>query len=368
MEKIKNLFINRKLELKKLTNGLKAGDDFILVAPRRFGKTALALKVLDEIRQSDEYIIIDIDLMSYASGSIRSVAECIIEKSLNALGFYGKIRRLWRNLDFSFNLKIKYNELEIEPLLNMVVDGDEWALLEDALNLPEKIAIKEKKHVIVFYDEFGELGALGDRIIKLFRSVIQRHSHVSYLFSGSQETVMNKIFANKAGAFYRFGELIYLKELDKKDIFNYIVETYPDMTPTHGGLKDITIIEAVLNGLNGHPYYTAQAIKFFRSNPICTMEEFAIFLKDDLLERERPLLEQQLINMGKKQHAIDVLRVLSLELNPYEELKTLSPQKIYTVLRYLEDSGYVFKQSRGIYGVVDPLLKMLLINVERFRG
>lgn len=240
------------------------------------------------------------------------------------------------------------------------------ATIRRSFEFTEKIATKYKKHVIVFYDEFGELSHLGDRVIKLFRSVIQRHKQVSYLFAGSQETVMNEIFLDKSGAFYRFGELIYLKELNKKDLYQYIVETYPDVTTSKGGLGDITIVDMLIDGLNGHPYYTAQAIKHLKRNPSCSFEEFAMFIKEELLERERGYLEQQLINISNKQHAIDVLRILSLNLNPYDELVNIGNGQIYKILRYLETSGYIHKQSRGKYKVVDPLMPMLLIKVDRF--
>lgn len=365
MQKLSKLFINRKAELVKLNKGLSSGDDFILVAPRRFGKTSLALKVLEEIKKDNQVIVIDIDLMSYASGTVRSVAECIIEKSLNALGFYGKIRRLWKNLDFSFNLRVKYQDLEIEPLLHMFSHADEWAVLEEALNLPEKIAKKENKHVIVFYDEFGELSHLGIRIIKLFRSVIQRHEQVSYLFAGSQETVMNKIFLDKQGAFYRFGELMYLKELDKHDVFAYIAENYPDLVSNKNTLNGLTIVDSLVDTLEGHPYYTTQAIRYINRNPNCKFEEFVQFLREELLEQERAYLEQQILNIGHKQHAIDIMRILALDLNPYKELKHLNASQMYKILRYLEDSGYVSKSGRGKYKLIDPIMKMLLIRIER---
>jgi AAA+ ATPase superfamily predicted ATPase len=37
-------FINRKEEIKTLTSGLQHSKDYILIAPRRFGKTSLAKK------------------------------------------------------------------------------------------------------------------------------------------------------------------------------------------------------------------------------------------------------------------------------------------------------------------------------------
>lgn len=164
---MKSVFINRKSEIQKLSDGLRKGRDYVLVAPRRYGKTMLSLQVLDILRQDNKYIIIDIDLMTYSGGSIRSIAECILEKTLNALGILGKLRRMWHQTNITFNLKVKYQDLEIEPLFHVYKNADEWTLLEESLQLFEKIALKTEKQVIVFFDEFGELYSLGERIIKV---------------------------------------------------------------------------------------------------------------------------------------------------------------------------------------------------------
>ena len=361
---MKDLFINRKLELEKLVNGLKSNNDFVLVAPRRFGKTALALRVLDIIRLDPEFIILDIDLMKYSGGGVRSVAECIIEKSLHALGIKGRLRKMWRDVNFKFSISVKYQELEIEPLLHLFRNSDdEWGLLEEALEFAENIAIKQKKQVIVFYDEFGELYSLGERIIKLFRSVIQRHKHVSYLFAGSQETVMNKIFLDKSGAFYRFGELIYLKELDKKDVYDYICTTYPETGLIQDHVNDITVVDSILNELRGHPYYTGQVVSYLEQNKSKYSAEGCYeFLFGELLRREEAYLELQISKIKSRTNALEIMRLLALGLNPYEELRGVKEQNIYAGLRYLVESGYLRKESRGIYVITDPLLEKYLVN------
>lgn len=81
---IKELFIDRKEHLQQLTHGLKHGKDFVLIAPRRYGKTTLAEKILHDIQQDPHYLTIHIDMMRY-SGSVQSIAEGIIEHCLNAL-------------------------------------------------------------------------------------------------------------------------------------------------------------------------------------------------------------------------------------------------------------------------------------------
>ncbi|RTL01496.1 MAG: ATP-binding protein, partial [Proteobacteria bacterium] len=73
---LKELFIDRKQYLGELTNGLKHGKDYILIAPRRFGKTTLAHEVLNRISDDSQFMVIAIDFMRY-SGSVQSIAEAI---------------------------------------------------------------------------------------------------------------------------------------------------------------------------------------------------------------------------------------------------------------------------------------------------
>ena len=359
---MKELFINRKAELQNLVTGLKNGDDFILVAPRRFGKTALAVKALELIEIDKNYTIIDIDLMKYSGGTVKNLAEAIIEKSLNALGLKGKLRKLWNEVDFSLNLKIKYQDIEIEPLIKLFKDNsDEWVLLEDSLQLLETIAIQTKRHLIVFFDEFGELYGLGERVIEMFRSVIQRHKHVSYLFAGSQETVMNKIFLDKSGAFYRFGELIYLKELDKVDEYEYLQENYP-ITNNIMPNNDLTLLDTIIQELQGHPYYTARVISAFERKPNATIQDYANII-NELYEREEAYLALQASKIKSRANALEVLRLISLNLSPYKEL-AIKSQNIYALCKYLTESGYLYKKSRANYRMTDPLLARYLADRE----
>lgn len=353
----KNLFINRKSELQNLVAGLKHNKDYVLIAPRRFGKKALAKKALEELQKDKNYLPIHIDLMFYSGGSIRSIAEGIINKCLNALGIAGKIRQIWNHVDFSINLKLHYKDLELEPIIQLFKEGtgeDEWRLLEEALALPEKIAQKKNKKVVVFYDEFGEMDSFSDRAIKVFRSVLQHHEKVSYLFAGSQETLMNKIFLDKSGAFYRFGELIYLKELTKTDVFTYLAENYKHVAPE--------VISELLERLKGHPYYTSLVIEHFSLYPQIgkNIQNFYQYFQTVLIPQEEAYLTLQVLKIKERINTLDVMRILSMGLNPYQEL-ALKEQQVYAALSILEIGGYIRREGRGNYIITDPLLEFFLI-------
>lgn len=345
---LKELFIDRKQYLGELTHGLKYGKDYILIAPRRFGKTTLAHEVLNRISDDSQFMVIAIDFMRY-SGSVQSIAEAIIENTLNALGIAGKIKLWLQQVEFSLKLKIKYADLELEPMIQMIRNNnDEWALLEHALEFLETAALKSKKHVVVFFDEFGELHSADERIIKTFRSVLQLHKHVSCLFAGSQETLMTKIFVEQSGAFYRFGNLVWLKEFERSEV----IELLEDMK------LDFATIDKIISLFGCHPYYTSRIIKDIMLQPIygTSVEYLEEYINQVLILEENAYLELQTEKIKARNNALDIFTNIALGIDPYS--LRLSKQVVYNVLKNLEISGFISKTDKSKYVVTDPLLKL----------
>lgn len=353
MIKLKELFIDRKSYLSDMTEGLKSGKDYILIAPRRYGKTTLAQKVLDKISQDKSFLVIQVDFMRY-SNSVESIAEAIIENCLNALGFMGRLK-LWLNqVDFSLKLKVKYSDLEIEPILQLIkLKQDPDVLLEHALNLIENIAVKTNKTVIMFFDEFGELQKIGEQVIRTFRSVLQTHKLVNYLFAGSQETLMEKIFMDKEGAFYRFGELVFVKEFDREEVIEILSVEMK---------LSFDVIEAILNLFKCHPYYTSRIIKDIKVLPkiASSLDTFMEYISASLIPSEMAYIELQRDILSKKAYALDI--IISLSMN--QELNTLDAprQSIHRTLKSLEISGFIVRDANGKYIVADPLINLYFNN------
>lgn len=353
MVNLKELFIDRKSYLSNMISGLKSGKDYILIAPRRYGKTTLAQKVLNEISQDNSFLVIQIDFMRY-SNSIESVAEAIIENCLNSLGFMGRLK-LWLNqVDFSLKLKVKYSDLEIEPILQSIKSKKApEVLLEQALNLIEKIAIKTNKTVIMFFDEFGELQKIGEQVIRTFRSVLQTHKQANYLFAGSQETLMQNIFMDKEGAFYRFGELIFVKEFDRGEVIEIL----------SGEMNlDFDVIEAILNLFKCHPYYTSRIIKDIKVLPkiVSSLSNFMDYISTTLIPSEMAYIELQRDILSQKAHALDI--IISLSMNQDLGALNVHRQSIHRTLKNLELAGFIIRDTNGKYAVADPLINLYFSN------
>ena len=150
------------------------------------------------------------------------------------------------------------------------------------------------------------------------------------------------------------------KELNIEDIYKYLIETFPLKKTDE---IDMRMLDEIIATLKGHPYYTSQVIEFFEDNPQCDFEQLYDFIHTELIDREKAYLELQIQKLNDdKQYAVEILRILALELNPFTELSFIQKSNTSRTLKYLENSGFVRKEARGQFLITDPLLTMLLLN------
>jgi len=87
--------------------------------------------------------------------------------------------------------------------------------IETILNLPQTIARRKKKKVIICIDEFQNISRFEqhEKLQGRLRASWQHHQNVGYVLYGSKMTIMMEIFNNSSKPFYKFGELIYLNRI-----------------------------------------------------------------------------------------------------------------------------------------------------------
>lgn len=353
---INDIFINRKKELSEMMFGIKSMQKYVLIAPRRYGKTTLLRKIAEKLQMDDHIEIIYIDIMKY-SDSVMSLAEAIMDQVLAKAGIFTKIRNWISHLDTRFDLKLKLQELEVDAIVENVKDKDAYKSLDGALQLIETLAIKLKKQFVVIFDEIGELENLDPHAIKIMRSVIQLHKNVSYLFAGSQETVMKNVFIDKAGAFYRFGIIYQLEELELNDVIAFFKDNISKI--------DHNVIDYIVNKFYGHPYYTTNI--FYRiSQKLALSEHISINLDGlhgiikDLIIAEKHYLDEQIKRIKLKKNHFMVFKALvtnSFETSKFE----FSGQYLSEVIKDLESWGYV-RNKNGLHKITDPLMSLYLAD------
>jgi hypothetical protein len=125
-------------------------------------------------------------------------------------------------------------------------------VLEDVLNLAEKLSTEKKKLIVVF-DEFQEARRLDENLLNQLRAIMQHHRMINYVFLGSQESLIREVFQKKKSPFYHFASVMHLEKIAHEEFLEYLKSGF---TGIHE--EPDLVAGEILAVTRGHPYYTQQ--------------------------------------------------------------------------------------------------------------
>lgn len=355
-------FCNRLYELKELKRSVVSGQNLLLYAPRRFGKTSLLKRLIQELSKDNRYKTIYIDLFSI------STVEEFIQKYFNLIAKsfednQSKIIELFRTI-----LKIRPN---ITMTLNSSGDvtyglsfnsKEQNQTLEDVLSLPLSYAKKFDKKVVVIFDEFQEIEQL--EIEKRLRTIIQTHSReVAYIFSGSKKSILRHMFNDNSRAFYKSVKHFYIGEISLDDWVEFIQNKFNHTNKT----IDIKYIKQVYEITQGFPYYMQQIMSII-------WEKTNYFVTDGIVKESLKLIldrENDLYSLiwtqltpNQKSSLKYIIKNDGLNLYSNENLKqaNLTATTLKSTLEALIKKDICDKKNDRYY-LVDPFMKYWLENI-----
>lgn len=220
-------FTDRVKETRRLKMNFENGQNVILLSPRRMGKTSLVQKVAQEV-DGEQVKVVYMDIydcrneQEFYQRFATSVLRATASRSDQVLDF---IKQFLTSLvpkvsfsptpdsDFSFSLG-----------LNLADNNDPTEIL----NLPERIAEKTGKHIVVCIDEFQQIGEMTDSLTiqKRLRSVWQLQQNVSYCLFGSKKHMLLRLFKDRRKPFYQFGDTIELGAIPTEDWVPFICKKF----------------------------------------------------------------------------------------------------------------------------------------------
>jgi len=321
-----------------------------MIAPRRFGKTSLVNKVVENTNRP--ILWLDLQLLTNTGDFANQLLKQLFKKYP-----FEKLKFMIRNFRI-------VPMLSVDPVTNNVEVGfqphiDSFVHLEDVLNLIEKLG-EEKNRPIVVFDEFQELLSLDKSLDKRLRSVIQFHKNINYVFLGSSESMMKQIFENKKSPFYHFGQLFTLDKIPYSDFFNFLQCRFATITD-----KSVEISEKILNFTHCHPHYTQQLAfhcwmtlerESYSENTVNKTVANIILLHDNDFER----LWNNFNNTDKKV----LIEIAFEQANLYAASglykNTSASSTIYSALKRLTNKGILIKTEK--YEIDDPFFSNWIIN------
>ncbi|MGC7871894.1 AAA family ATPase [Desulfosporosinus sp. SYSU MS00001] len=350
--------VDRAEFLSSLERRLTEGQSIMLAGPRRIGKTSLALEVIRRIKSNEHYVAF-VDLFRY--NTKRELSLAIINACLENRSGISKttaaLKDGLKKITGAAKLTAKLQDLEVAFGLPSESKSDD-ELFNYALELSEVLAQKDKKHMILVFDEFQEVVRIaGEEALKVMRSYFQVHQHVAYLFLGSKEGMMNTIFGDKRQAFYRFATILPIPSVPSEAWVEYITGKFQAQTIT---LND-RVISEILTLSGGHPQDTMLLCsEIYYSLLEAGVKNLSLdFVRlgyERALLSLSPVFDELLDELGSLGNSRRVLVSLAKGLHIYSGLSG-NPNDIKRAVDLLIDKAIIEKTGRGAYQFVEPMLK-----------
>lgn len=359
--------IDREEVISRILRDIMGGQSVILASPRRYGKSSIILEILSRIK-SKETMTGFVDL--FEKSSLREFAEAIVTAVLE--NETKKARKVMKGIKtnlhaFLKKAEFKYIWKEHEFILSFgSIESKDEALLDEALDFPQKFALAKKKKMVFAIDEFGEIKFWDSKLLKKMRSKFQRHDRVTYIFSGSQESLMKDLFSNKSQAFYGFGKTVGLGSLPEKDLIPYLKNRY---SKANLQISD-EVAQGIGNLTQNHPHYfkvLAQAIlDIAGEKTILNLKDVRAGFEKSFLQVKAELdTEWEALRKARLQRSVlKFLASSGVGIYSKKGLPSVDKAKIYFSLTELERKGMIRKTEKGKYQFTNPFLKEYIQRMQ----
>jgi len=251
-------FTDRETELAELKADIRNGQNVVVFAPRRYGKSSLVWRASQELVRADEALIAQIDLMRATTKEqlAAKLAQAIHDEIATPLvRTRERVAQLFRSLRLAPVMTLDPNDGSVGFTFRAgapVEDVD--ATLERLLELPAELASERDRRVAIVFDEFQEVLALDPALPALMRAVFQTQRDVAHVYLGSKRSLMEEIFNDANEPFWRSARQMELGPIAREQFAPFIQARFAST----GRRVDDEAVECVLDITGGHPYATQE--------------------------------------------------------------------------------------------------------------
>lgn len=254
-------FADRGLELAELVSDMRNGQDIVVFAPRRYGKSSL-LWAAQQVLAAEGVLVAQVDLMTTPTKErfAAALAEAIYEDIATTLE---------RARD---KASAAFRGLRLQPSMNLNPDTggvsfsftagreptDIDTTIEQLLELPAALGADRGRRTALVLDEFQEVVEVDPRLPKLLRAIFQRQPEVSHVYLGSKRHVMERIFNDENGPLWRSAKPMELGRIPIAEFGSFLLERFE----RSGRSAEPETIGRLLQLTQGHPHATQELAYF----------------------------------------------------------------------------------------------------------
>ena len=254
-------FTDREDEVRELRSDMLNGQNVLVYAPRRYGKSSLMLRAAQEALKR-KALVAYCDLMKtptkerFAAALAKTIYSDLASPMEQAFERAADLFRGLRvvptmdvdpidgSLRFSFQAGRRKEEID--------------DTIERLLELLGELAAERKRRVVIIFDEFQEILALDKRFPNLLRAVFQAQPEVSHVYLGSKRHILERIFNDKNEPFWRSAKQLEIGMIAPAKFARFVRDRF---TRSGKGISD-DALERLLRATGGHPYGTQELAYF----------------------------------------------------------------------------------------------------------
>src|SRR4051795_5295796 len=252
-------FTDRDAEVAELSTDALNGQDVVIFAPRRYGKTSLVHRVAQRLARR-RALVAEANL--WFTPTKEKLAGRLAREVADILGLAGKAREIAR----------AFAGLRITPTITIDPNDGSFGFsfaaghtsqdvddtIEHLLRMLAETAVSRKRPVVLIMDEFQEIAEIDPGLTKLLRSVFQEQPEVAHIYLGSKRHLMERIFNDANEPFWRSAKRVELGPIEPAQFKPFIVDGFE----ANGRRIQDAVADRVLQITGGHPYATQELCYF----------------------------------------------------------------------------------------------------------
>lgn len=279
----KAYFCDREAETERLLTNIRSGISTTLIAIRRMGKTGLILHTREQLPPNWSMIYLDILATESRQDLLITLITAVV-KAIPEKSSFGK--KLWQFIK-SLRPVISYDPLTGETQVSVNTQPSHAEKnIQGVLNLLETHSTR----VIIAIDEFQQVLHYPEGNTDAWlRSIFQNLKNVVFIYSGSQQHLMQELFGHPSNPFYRSTQFLKLGRINEDDYKLFIKKHFSN----HNRKINEDVIYEILSWTRRHTYYVQLLLSrvFTRSEKYITTSSW----QD---EAYKLLIEQQPVFFG----------------------------------------------------------------------
>jgi len=218
-------FVDREVELDRLTRDLLAGQKIFLISPRRYGKSSLVRQALRAAGRGGA-LTVEVTVSSYSSyvAFLEGYARALLAVETRV----DKARAWLRDMIGAVRPEVRVepddrgvNQLALS-FPSARTEKDVSRLAQEVFALPGRIAEVRHRRMAIALDEFQAIASFnGGSVEHALRAAVQHQRDVGYVFSGSEPSLMERMLG-RSRPFYKAGPVMRLQKIPAERFAEFI--------------------------------------------------------------------------------------------------------------------------------------------------